>query len=39
LWELLEYDQRCMAFFGDELYIGNGDGTVMCVVQRTGGEK
>ncbi len=39
LWEVPEYDQRCMLFHGDSLFIGNGDGTVMKLNRLTGQEK
>ena len=39
LWEVPEYDQRCMVFSGNNIYIGNGDGTVMGISQKTGQVK
>ncbi len=39
LWEVPEYDQRCFSLHNNKAYIGNGDGTVMCINAKTGAVK
>jgi outer membrane protein assembly factor BamB len=39
LWEVPEYDQRCFVLHNNMAYIGNGDGTVMCIMAKTGAVK
>jgi hypothetical protein len=36
LWELAEDDQQCMALHKGSVYVGNGDGTVVCLNAKTG---